>query len=141
MDRPRVINNDGLRNKMNEKTVVVVFPSLFSLNKIDYLISSIHAVLKTKKLTFSKIRKNDSVIIVEAEDPVFASSAINYLFGIEKIAIAKKEKVVLTKAQLKQKVKELRTKREEALQQRSWKMAEILRRRISRLKKKTRRAA
>jgi len=89
MHRPRVINNDGLRNKMNEKTVVVVFPSLFSLNKIDYLISSIHAVLKTKKLTFSKIRKNDSVIIVEAEDPVFASSAINYLFGIEKIAIAK----------------------------------------------------
>ncbi|MGQ0794776.1 MAG: thiamine biosynthesis protein [Nitrosopumilaceae archaeon] len=74
---------------MNEKTVVVVFPSLFSLNKIDYLISSIHEVLKTKKLTFSKIRKNDSVIIVEAEDPVFASSAISYLFGIEKIAIAK----------------------------------------------------
>lgn len=74
---------------MNEKTVVVVFPSLFSLNKIDYLVSSISAILKTKKLSFSKIRKNGSVIIVEVDDPVFASSAINSLFGIEKIAIAK----------------------------------------------------
>jgi hypothetical protein len=89
MHHPRVINNDELRNEMNEKTVVVVFPSLFSLNKMDYLISSIQVVLEIKKLTFSKIRKNDSVIIVEAEDPVFASSAISYLPGIEKIAIAR----------------------------------------------------
>ncbi len=74
---------------MSEKTVVVVFPSLFSLNKIDYLVSSISTILKTKKLGFSKIRKNGSVIIVEADDPVFSSSAIGLLFGIEKIAIAK----------------------------------------------------
>jgi hypothetical protein len=44
-------------------------------------------------------------------------------------------------AQLKQKVKELRGKREELLQQKNLKMAEIFRKRISRLKKKTRRAA
>jgi hypothetical protein len=42
---------------------------------------------------------------------------------------------------LKQKVKELRAKREELLQQKNLKMAEIFRKRISRLKKKTRRAA
>jgi hypothetical protein len=59
----------------------------------------------------------------------------------EKRIIAKKEKVVLTVAQLKQKVKELRAKREELLQQRNLKMAEIFRKRISRLKKRTRRAA
>jgi cell division protein FtsX len=59
----------------------------------------------------------------------------------EKHIITKKEKVVLTVAQLKQRVKELRAKREELLQQRNLKMAEILRKRISRLKKKTRRAA
>jgi hypothetical protein len=86
---PRVINNFELRIKMNENTVVVVFPSLFSLNKIDHLVSSISTILKIKKLGFSKIRKNGSVIIVEADDPVFASSAIASLFGIEKIAIAK----------------------------------------------------
>jgi len=73
---------------MNEN-VVVVFPSLYSLNKMDYLVSSISTILKTKKLGFSKIRKNGSIIIVEADDPVFASSAIASLFGIEKIAIAK----------------------------------------------------
>jgi len=58
----------------------------------------------------------------------------------EKRIIVRKEKVVLTVAQLKQKVKELRVKRKELLQQRNLKMAEILRKRISRLKKKTRRA-
>ena len=52
---------------------------------------------------------------------------------------AKKEKVILTVAQLKQKVKELKAKREEILQQRNFKMAQILRKRINRLKKKTRR--
>jgi DNA-binding transcriptional MerR regulator len=59
----------------------------------------------------------------------------------EKHTIGKKEKIVLTVAQLKQKVKELRAKREELLQQRNLKSAEILRKRIGRLKKKTRRAA
>jgi cell division protein FtsX len=59
----------------------------------------------------------------------------------EKKVVAEKEKVVLTVAQLKQKVKELRAKREELLQQKDLRMAEILRKRISRLKKKTRRAA
>ncbi len=59
----------------------------------------------------------------------------------ERKAFAKKEKVVLTVAELKQKVKELRAKREELVQGKNLKMAEIMRRRISRLKKKTRRAA
>lgn len=59
----------------------------------------------------------------------------------EKQVVAKKEKVVLSISELKQKAKELRSKREEFLQQRDWKMAEILRKRISRLKKMTRRAA
>ncbi len=59
----------------------------------------------------------------------------------EKHVLDKKEKVVLTVAQLKQKVKELRAKRGELLQGENVKMAEILRRRISRLKKRTRRAA
>ena len=58
----------------------------------------------------------------------------------EKKVFVKKERVILTVAQLKQKVKELRAKREELLQHKNVKMAEILRKRISRLKKKTRRA-
>ena len=59
----------------------------------------------------------------------------------EKKAVAKKEKVVLTVAQLKQRVRELRAKREGLVQEKNVRMAEILRKRISRLKKQTRRAA
>jgi hypothetical protein len=58
-----------------------------------------------------------------------------------KRAPVKKEKVILTKAQLKQKVLELKAKKEEALQGQNFKLAEILRKRISRYKKRTRRAA
>ena len=57
----------------------------------------------------------------------------------EKKPLVKKEKIVLTAAELKKKGQELRLKREEALQQQNWKMAEILRKRIRRLKKRTRR--
>ena len=53
----------------------------------------------------------------------------------------KKEKVILSKAELKKKVRELRAKKEEALQQQNRKMAEILKKRISRYKKMTRRVA
>jgi cell division protein FtsX len=59
----------------------------------------------------------------------------------EKAKAVRKEKVVLSIAELKRKAKELKAKREELVQQRNWRMAEILRKRISRLKKMTRRAA
>ncbi|MDE1725801.1 MAG: thiamine biosynthesis protein [Thaumarchaeota archaeon] len=85
---------------MSEKTVLVVFPSAFSLNKIDALEVSISNILKIKKQNFTCIRKNSSVIVIESNDPVLASSAIGSLFGIDKIAIAKEVKnqfnVVLT---------------------------------------------
>jgi len=79
-------------NRMSEKTVLVVFPSVFSLNKMDSLETSISTILKIKKQSFTCVRKNSSVIIVEANDPVFASSAIGSLFGIDRIAIAKEVK-------------------------------------------------
>lgn len=77
---------------MNEKTVLVVFPSVFSLNKMDDLETSISKILKIKKQSFTCVRKNNSVIVVEANDPVFASSTIGSLFGVDRIAIAKEVK-------------------------------------------------
>ncbi|MBS3905994.1 MAG: transcription termination factor Rho [Syntrophaceae bacterium] len=59
----------------------------------------------------------------------------------ERRVVAKKEKIILTIPQLKQKAKELRAKREELLQEKNLKMAEILKKRINRLKKMTRRIA
>ena len=73
---------------MSEKTVIVVFPTIFSLNKIDYLISNISKILKMKNQSYDRIQQNESVIIIDTKDPVFASSIIGTLYGIEKIAIA-----------------------------------------------------
>jgi len=75
---------------MKDEVLIVVFPSVFSKNKINSLITNIKKVLKIQNQTFHKIGKEDDVIIVEADDPVFASSAINTLFGIKGVAIAKR---------------------------------------------------
>ena len=77
---------------MSDNASVVIFPSIFARNKMNSLVSNIKKILELQKQKFQKIRKDDSVIIVEANDPVFASSAINLLFGIERVAIAKQVK-------------------------------------------------
>ena len=74
---------------MEDKLLIVVFPSVFSQNKIKSLITNIRKILKIQNQKFSKIRKEGEVIIVDADDPVFASTAINTLFGIKGVAIAK----------------------------------------------------
>ena len=74
---------------MEDKLLVVVFPSVFSQNKIKSLITNIRKILKIQNQKFSKIRKEGEVVIVDADDPVFASTAINTLFGIKRVAIAK----------------------------------------------------
>ena len=74
---------------MAEKSYVIVFPTEFSKNKIPQIINNIKKILKLKKQEFLSVQRDNDVIIVDANDPVFASSAINLLFGIKKIAIAK----------------------------------------------------
>jgi len=74
---------------LKDKIFVVVFPSVFSKNKVASLVTNIKKVLKIQNQKFHKIRRENDVIIVEADDPVFASSAINTLFGIKGVAIAK----------------------------------------------------
>ena len=77
---------------MSDNASVVVFPSIFAYNKLNSLVFNIKKILEIKNQPFQSIKRDDSVIVVEANDPVFASSAINLLFGIEKVAIAKKVK-------------------------------------------------
>jgi len=67
----------------------VVFPSVFSKNKITSLITNIKKILKIQNHKFHKITRENDIIIIEADDPVFASSAITTLFGIRGVAIAK----------------------------------------------------
>jgi hypothetical protein len=77
---------------MDEISYVVVFPTIFSKNKIPELISNIKKILKIKNQQFKSVKRDGDIILVDANDPVFASSAINLLFGIEKIAIARQTK-------------------------------------------------
>ena len=74
---------------MKDEVLIVVFPSVFAKNKANSLIINIKKVLRIQNQKFRKIRKEGDIIIVEADDPVFASSAINTLFGIDGVAIAK----------------------------------------------------
>lgn len=74
---------------MEQTSYVVVFPTIFSKNKIPQLVSNIKKILRAKKQKFRTVRRDGDVILVDANDPVFASSAINLLFGIEKVAIAR----------------------------------------------------
>jgi len=74
---------------LKDKIFVVVFPSIFSKNKVMSLVTNIKKILKIQNQKFHKIRREGDIIIVEADDPVFASSAINTLFGIKGVAIAK----------------------------------------------------
>jgi len=74
---------------MKDKILVVVFPSVFSKNKVSSLITNIKKVLKIQNQKFHEVKKEGDVIVVEADDPVFASSAINAIFGINGVAIAK----------------------------------------------------
>ena len=74
---------------MDEISYVVVFPTIFSKNKIPQLISNIKKILEIKDQQFKSVKRDGDIILVDANDPVFASSAINLLFGIEKIAIAR----------------------------------------------------
>jgi adenylyl- and sulfurtransferase ThiI len=75
---------------MNEPAFVVVFPSVFSKNKQSLLVSNIKKILKIQNLQYSSITTDDDLIIIDANDPVFASAAINHLFGIAQISIARR---------------------------------------------------
>ena len=75
---------------MDETSYVVVFPTIFTKNKIPQLITNIKKILRIKGQKFGSVKRDGDVILVDANDPVFASSAINLLFGIKKIAIARR---------------------------------------------------
>ena len=77
---------------MSNENYVVVFPSLFAANKITLLIRNIKKILKINDQGYSKVSRDGNLILIDANDPVFASTTIGLLFGIKQIIIAKKIK-------------------------------------------------
>ena len=77
------------KEDMSEISYVVVFPNEYSKNKIPQLIDNIKKILKIKDQKYTTVKREGDIILVDANDPVFSSSAINLLFGIRKIAIAR----------------------------------------------------
>ncbi len=77
---------------MSQISYVVVFPTIFAKNKIPQLVTNIKKILKARDQRFRSVKRDGDIILVDANDPVFASSAINLIFGVEKIAIAKQVK-------------------------------------------------
>ena len=77
---------------MSNENYVVVFPSLFAVNKISLLMTNIKKILKINNQRYSKISRDGNLILIDANDPVFASTTIGLLFGIKRIIIAKKIK-------------------------------------------------
>ena len=77
---------------MKEVSYVVVFPTIFSKKNIPQLITNIKKILKIRNQEFKSIKRDGDIILVNSGDPVFSSSAINLIFGIEKVAIARQVK-------------------------------------------------
>lgn len=77
---------------MSNDTFVVVFPSLYAEKKIGLLMANIKKILKIQNQNFVRISRDENLILVDANDPVFASTAINLLFGIKRIIIGKQTK-------------------------------------------------
>ena len=74
---------------MAVKSFVVVFPSAFSRQYVPALVRNIKRVLKLQNEPYTRVGRDGEVILVDAHDPVFASSAIGMLFGVEKVLIAR----------------------------------------------------
>jgi hypothetical protein len=67
------------KEEMEDISYVVVFPTVFSKNKIPQLIINIKKILKIQNQEYKSIKRDGDVILVDANDPVFSSSAINLL--------------------------------------------------------------
>lgn len=75
---------------MQDGACVVVFPSELSRSRTARLAANIRAALKAGGQGFGSVRRDGDVVVVDANDPVFASSAIGRLFGVSKTAIARR---------------------------------------------------
>ncbi|MFL6383748.1 MAG: hypothetical protein ACJ712_02110, partial [Nitrososphaeraceae archaeon] len=88
MKTPEMINRN--LNTDHLKDILIVFPSSFSVNKKDELKAIINKKLQLSHVKVSKIVNEEACIVFEATDVVEAAAITSEMFGIDKVAIAKR---------------------------------------------------
>ena len=81
---------DGSKMSKQGKTVLLVFPSQFSIGRIDKLIADIKDALRSKDVELRDIVLEKECVIFELDDVVEGAAITAEMFGIDKVAIAKK---------------------------------------------------
>jgi len=82
----------GQKSNLNKqsKTVLLVFPSQFSIGRIDKLIAHIKDALRSKDVELRDIVIEKECVVLELDDVVEGAAITAEMFGINKVAIAKK---------------------------------------------------
>ncbi|MFL6394394.1 MAG: hypothetical protein ACJ708_07025 [Nitrososphaeraceae archaeon] len=88
MKTPEMINRNLNTDQL--KDILIVFPSSFSVNKKDELKAIINKKLQLSHVKVSKIVNEEACIVFEATDVVEAAAITSEMFGIDKVAIAKR---------------------------------------------------
>ena len=78
------------RNTDHLKNILIVFPSSFSVNKRDELKALINKKLQLSNIKVSKIINEEAYIALEVTDVVEAAAITSEMFGVDKVAIAKR---------------------------------------------------
>src|SRR5207245_9424253 len=82
----------GRKSKIRKqgRTVLLVFPSQFSIGRIDKLISVIKHALRSKDLEIRDMVLEEECVVFELDNVVEGASIIGEMFGVDRVAIAKK---------------------------------------------------
>jgi hypothetical protein len=73
-----------------DRTVLIVFPDRFSMGRIDKLIANIEKQLKSKNIELKNTAIENEWLVFDMDDVVEGAAITREMFGIDKVAIAKK---------------------------------------------------
>ena len=77
---------------MAPSSFVVVFPTEHSAGHTRVLARNVKRILDMEKEPYSSVSRDGRLILVDANDPVLASAAVERLFGVERVVIARRTK-------------------------------------------------
>jgi hypothetical protein len=73
-----------------DRTVLIVFPGRFSMGRIDKLIANIEKQLQSKNIETKNTAIENEWLVFDMDDVVEGAGITREMFGIDKVAIAKK---------------------------------------------------